>query len=222
MPPYFLILSLIIARVLKDYKLFMISILIATNNPHKQKKLKQIVKKYFRAKICRLPKIREVGESFQRVAEDKAKKYSKWFNGWAVATDAGARIPALKKWNTLRTHRFASGSDFKRMDFLLKMMKGKKNRTVYWDEALAVAYRGKLIFSTLASAMPARIQVSYNKTKYEPGHWLDSLCYFPKFKKNYFDLNKKQRHQVEDSWSILSKRFNQFFKKRLNLLSIEL
>ncbi len=84
-------------------------ILIASANPHKQKKLREIVKDFFKSVILDLPKIKETGQTFRETAENKAKKYSKWFKGWAVATDAGARIPGLKNWNSLRTQRFSQG-----------------------------------------------------------------------------------------------------------------
>lgn len=193
-------------------------ILIGTTNPHKQKRLKKITNGLFRPVILHLPKIREIGESFQSIAEYKAKKYSLWFHGWAIATDSGARIPALKDWNPLKIHRFSSGNDFQRMDRLIKMMKSKKNRTVHWDEALAVAYNGKIIFSTLASAVPAQLQKTYDKEKYEKGHWLDSLCAFPQFnKKNYFDLTPKQKTRVENSWGKLDKKFIKHFRKTRTL-----
>lgn len=189
-------------------------ILIGTTNLHKQKKLKKITHGIFNPVILHLPNIRETGQGFQSIAEHKAKKYSQWFHGWAIATDSGTRIPALKNWDPLKTQRFVKGNDFQRMDKLIKMMKYKKNRTVYWDEALAVAYNGKIIFSTLASAMPAQLQKTYDKKKYEKGHWLDSLCAFPQFnKKNYFDLTPKQKTKVENSWKKLEKEFIKYFKK---------
>lgn len=189
-------------------------ILIATGNPHKQKKLKEIVDGFFKPIVLDLPKIKEVGKTFQGIVENKAKKYSKWFNGWAVATDGGARIPALKNWNALRTQRFSKGDDFKRMDKLLELMKNKRNRMVYWDEALAVAYNGKLIFSTIVSAMPARLQKSYDRKKYKPGIWLCSLSSFSQFgNKNFFDLTPKQKLKTEDSWTKLRKEFNKFSVK---------
>jgi len=187
-------------------------ILIASGNSHKQKKLKVIVKRYFKPIILSLPKIQEQGHSFRQIAEDKAKKYSLWFDGWAVATDAGAIIPALKKWDALRTRRFVSGADKERINKLLQLMKGKKNRHIYWHEAVAVANKGKIIFSVLTTAMPAILEKRYNQDYYEAGHWLDSLCYFPKFKKNFFELNKKERLAVENSWTKIKTSFNRYFQ----------
>ena len=194
-------------------------ILIASSNIHKQKKLKKIVKDFFKPIVLTLPRIKETGQSLQKIAEYKAKKYSKWFNGWAIATDAGARIPALKKWNSLRTKRFIQGNDFKRMDVLLKTMKNKGDRMIFWDEALAVAYNGKTIFSTIVSGMPAQIQRFYDFKKYKKGHWLDSLCSFQQFNnKNFFDLTSRQKLETENSWAKLEKEFLKFFKKPENLI----
>lgn len=189
-------------------------ILVATNNPHKKKKLYEITNGFFKPVFLALPKISERGKSFKEVAEHKAKKYSLWFNGWAISTDGGARIPALKNWNALRTQRFIKGGDFARMDKLVNLMKNKKNRTVFWDEALAVAHKGKMVFSTVTSAMPAKLQKSYNHKIYEKGHWLDSLCFFPQFgNKNFFELTPAQRAKTEDSWTKLKKEFLKFFVK---------
>lgn len=191
-----------------------LKILIATNNPHKKKKLKEIVSDFFNPISSNLPKISEKGKNFKNIAEYKAKKYSLWFNGWAISTDGGARIPVLKNWNALKTQRFTKGNDFQRVDKLLKLMKNKKNRTVFWDEALAVADKGKIVFSIVASAMPAKLQKSYDIKKYEKGHWLDSLCCFPQFgNKNFFELTPKQKAKTEDSWAKLKKEFLKFFVK---------
>lgn len=188
------------------------AILIATSNLHKKRKLVEIVSGFFRPVFLDLPKIKERGKDFREIAENKAKKYSEIFGGWTVATDAGARIPALKNWNALKTQRFMRGDDFKRMDALLKMMKNKKNRDVFWDEAIAVANNGKLFFSAIASTIPAKLQKNYNPKKYEPGHWLDSLCSFPQFgNKNFFDLTLIQKLKAEDSWVKLKKEFTKFF-----------
>jgi len=53
-------------------------ILIATRNPHKQKKLAEIVSNYFVPEIRNdLEEAGEYGDNFLEIAENKAKNYSK-------------------------------------------------------------------------------------------------------------------------------------------------
>lgn len=53
-------------------------ILIATKNPHKQKKLAEIVSNYFMPEIRKdLKEVEEYGDNFLEIAENKAKDYSK-------------------------------------------------------------------------------------------------------------------------------------------------
>ena len=85
-------------------------ILIGSQNPHKQKKLSDMVSPYLKPVIdSSSPDFEEKGNGFKEIAEHKALNYARWFNGLAISTDGGAVIPALTKeeWEPLRTRRFA-------------------------------------------------------------------------------------------------------------------
>ena len=99
-------------------------------------------------------------------------------------------IPALgNKWNPLHTKRFAGelATDFERMDLLLKMMEDKqtdKERVMEWEEAIALSYKGELLFSYNVYVPYGILQKDYNPQLYEKGIWLCSLWYFPELQKN--------------------------------------
>lgn len=181
-------------------------ILLATNNPHKQEKLRWILDRYF--KQIDLPKtsldIEEEGDSFEEIAKKKALEASINYNGFSIATDGGMEIPALgNSWDALFTKRFVGKenvTDFDRMDALLELMKDKKDRRMRWEEAVAIAYKGRVVFSASAEGAKGVLQTHYDKSKYKNGIWLCSLWYFPTYKKNYFDLKPREMGFAEVSW----------------------
>lgn len=201
-------------------------ILVATSNSHKREKLSWIVSKYFKtinfledlkAKV----RIEENGKSFKENAEIKALAYSKYYDGYVIATDGGVLIPSLgKNWNPLRTKRFAGEdiSDFERIRLLLDFMKNKtgKDRITTWNEAIAVAKNGKVLFSSQAEGIEGVLQTTFDEKKYKPGIWICSIWYFPRFKKNFFDLSENEIKEVEISWSKLKSATNEFLDKQLN------
>lgn len=188
-------------------------ILIATSNFHKQKKLTEIVSGYYIARIEKdLKSIEEKGTTFIEIARNKAVDYSKKYNCLAISTDSGAVIPTLKLWEPIKTRRFGK-TDKERIEKLLFLMKGVKNRKVEWYEAMAMAKKGKLLFSTQAQAMNGEITRSFNPEFYQEGIWLCSVTSFPKFKnKNFFELTNNEREKTEDSWKKLKSAFVKFQK----------
>ncbi|MDP2860961.1 MAG: non-canonical purine NTP pyrophosphatase [bacterium] len=188
-------------------------ILIATGNKHKKEKLAWIVKDYFRRidypdSLGLNISVNENGNSFRENAEIKAKEYSLCYKGFVTATDGGVIIPVLgDNWNPLRTKRFAGENidDFERIRLLLELMKDKKgdDRIMTWNEALAIAKNGKILFSCQAEGVKGLLEENFNKKKYKPGIWVCSVWFFPQYKKNFFDLSDEEVKQVEISWKRL-------------------
>ena len=186
-------------------------ILIATKNPHKQKKLSEIVSNYFEPKIKNnLEEVEEHGNSFLKIAKNKAIDYSKKYNCLSISSDGGALFPTIPEWEPTKTKRFAN-TDKERIKKLIKMMEKKDDKTVEWHEAIAMAENGKLIFSAKAKAMDGIIDKKFNPNFYKKGIWLCSITSFPQFEnKNFFELNKEETEATENSWSKLKKKFNNF------------
>lgn len=201
-------------------------ILIATGNKHKKEKLTWIVNNHF-DKIDYLEdldfsiNIDENASTFEGNAQLKALTYSKKYDGFVIATDGGVSIPALESWNNLRTKRFAGEdiSDFQRIDILLEMMKDKKgkDRAMVWNEAIAIAKDGKVLFSTEVEGVKGLMETEFNPANYKEGIWVCSIWFFPQFQKNFFQLDKEELDQVENSWFLLKEASQDFLTSLRNL-----
>lgn len=196
-------------------------IIIATNNPHKGDKLSWIVDGFF-DEIVGLPEkieIEEDGNTFKENAEIKALYVAKKYNCFAVATDGGVLIPSLgNKWNELLTRRFVgkhNATDFERIDALLDLMKSKKGneRKIVWREAIALAYKNRIIFSVEVNGDWGLLQKDYKSKQYKKGIWVCTLWSYPQFGgKNFFDLNEEEKKYGERSWWILRTKTRKFLK----------
>ena len=185
------------------------SVTLATNNPHKKKMLSWIAEGYFdeiKEQDASID-VEETEDSFVGNAELKAIELSKRNSGYAIATDGGILIPSLgKNWNGLLTRRFLGKeniTDWDRIEGILDLMKDKKGeeRDMFWHEAIALAYDGKILFSQEVEGDHSRMQETYNKEQYKPGIWLCTLTYYPQFdNKNFFDLTEEERSYAEISW----------------------
>lgn len=198
-------------------------ILVATNNKHKRQKLTEIVDNYFSRIDCPEDiklnvEVDENGASFLANAGIKAREYSKYYEGYTICTDGGVLIPTLKdRWNPLYTKRFASenATDIDRINLLLDMMRDKQgeDRLMIWVEALAIGYRGKVIFKTQAKGVNGYLQTRFDPRQYREGIWVCSVWYFPQFQKNFFDLNEIETKKIEVHWDKLKNKTQNFIKK---------
>ena len=191
-------------------------ILIGTKNKFKREKLSWIVDDYFSLLLKdAIKEVEERGKNFLEIAQNKAIDYSRLYDCMAISTDGGAVIPSLSEneWEPIKTKRFGT-TDGQRIGKLLDIMRTKDDRTVQWFEALAIADKGELLFSTEERAMDGIIDKTFNPQYYQEGIWLCSITSFPQFGgRNYFELSDTEREQTEDSWSKLKLDFEQFVQK---------
>mgnify|MGYP000023836222 FL=1 len=197
-------------------------LILATTNPHKIVKLRQIFSQYFNDISPQSKKvdIEEDGKTFCENAEKKAIEVSKIYHCHAVATDGGVLIPALgNDWNSLLTKRFigqADATDFDRIEALLELMKDKKGteRAILWNEAIALANDGVLLFSVQVEGDQGEIQETYNPEQYQPGIWQCTVTRYPQFDgKNFFELNEEERKYSEISWTRLEAAVRDFMNR---------
>ena len=126
-------------------------------------------------------------------------------------------IPSLGDvWNGLHTKRFAGpeATDEDRIKLLLSMLEGKTGdqRKMVWNEAVAIARDGKIIFSLQVVGVEGIAQTNYDMEKYKLGIWVCSLWYFPQWQKNFFDLTEVETAKAEISWHRLKKAVNDYFE----------
>ncbi len=191
------------------------SIIIATKNPHKQKKLIEVIENYFIPLLLdeTIHEPEENGKDFLEIAEKKAIYYSLATKSIAISSDAGAVIPSVPEWDPLHTKRFAD-TDEQRIDKLLALMEGNTDRTIRWFEAMAIAKDGKIQFSALVEARRGKIATNFDKSRYQDGMWMSSITEFPQFaNKNFFELTPEERAKTENSWAKLKAKFAKFMAK---------
>ncbi len=198
-------------------------LILATSNPHKIKMLTWIFADHFDNIMSQDMSIdiEEDGDTFQENAEKKAIEVSRLYRCCAVATDGGVVIPSLgDKWNELFTKRFIGNSDatdFDRIEALLELMKDKNGdeRAIVWNEAIALADNGKLLYSTQVEGDRGMVQMTYNPSQYQEGIWQCSVTCYPQFgNKNFFELNKEERKYSEISWWRLRESMHQYLHAR--------
>ena len=109
-------------------------ILIGTHNKGKFKEIAYLLPKKFK-KISpislKIKSPKETGKSFVSNSKLKVKFFSRYVDYPVISDDSGLSIKALKNQPGIFSARLAKkhGSFFKAMRFILKKMKGKKNRT---------------------------------------------------------------------------------------------
>ncbi len=202
----------------------MAKVLLGTTNPSKKEKLSWLFDgldsfQLFSIEDINLDiNIEENGNNFEENAIIKALAYSSAFDGYAVASDGGVTIPALgNNWNGLLTHRFAgnAATEIDRLNLMVKMMEPyeKEDRTVLWNEAIAVAYKGELMFSFLQNGEKGYLQKEYDKDMIMPGFWLASLWLCPSFNKTYSELTEEERKHNDFTWSRVKEKFVALMQK---------
>lgn len=192
--------------------------LIGSANPHKQKKLSEIISGLCSPVILKTyPDVPEKGDSFQDIAEQKALAYARQYEMHAIASDGGAIIPALSsdEWEPLRTRRFGK-TDKERIERLLELMQDKEDRTVQWVEAIAIANPDNVLFSATARAMDGVLDAEFRPQFYRQGIWLCSITSFPQFGgRNFFELSSEEQAVTENSWEELCKKAQAFLESYL-------
>ncbi len=196
-------------------------ILIATNNPHKVKKITSMLVGLDNV-LIETPAlagldmdIDESGDTFESNAVLKAVEYSRRYDGLVIATDGGMNIPYLADWVAIRTKRFAGdrATDQDRIRQVLSRMHNKtgKERQMAWREAIAVAKNGRKLFSIEVPGAEGLMSTNYDPKKYRAGIWLCSIWEFPQFgNKNFFDLTEDEVAEVEISWLRLGKALSKY------------
>lgn len=195
-------------------------LVLATGNPHKIKKLTWIFSEYYDEIVPQDSSIDidEDGKTFRENAEKKAMEVSRLYKCPAAATDGGVLIPALgDNWNGLLTKRFIGrndATDTDRIEALIDMMKDKvgNDRAIVWNEAIALADNGRLLFSAQVEGDHGMVQTGYNPEQYQKGIWQCTVTCYPQFGgKNYFELNDEEREYSEISWHRLKQAVDEYF-----------
>lgn len=193
------------------------NLLIASKNKHKIEKLTTIFETRFN-QIKSLydfflsVEVEENGSTLIENAKIKAIELSNNFDGYVIATDGGAVIPALENiWNPLFTKRFAGDNktDPERITAMLELMKGKKDRRVWFIEAFVICKNGQVIFETEIQSPVAQMVEKWDG-RIRFGAYLLALWYLPNRQKMFFDLTQEEMIEEENTWRELGQKVSNF------------
>ena len=182
-------------------------ILIGTRNAYKKGEMIWFLGNNPKIKIYSLDelniylKVEEDQESLIANAKKKAKELSKLTDYYVLTSDGGVDIPALgKKWDRLKNQRTVgeNNSDLVKANILLNLMKDLKDeeRKVTYFLALALAKDGKVIWSKEDITDEGYITGKLINNNIPQYHWMGHIWYYPKHKKVFNQLNKKELEEI--------------------------
>jgi len=158
----------------------------------------------------------EDGDSHRLIAEEKAIAWSAAGAMLAIASDGGLIIPALgPAWESRHTRRFTGPDldDSQRVDRLLELMEpfNGTDRKASWAEALAVAYKGRLLASWELLGAVGEI-VRARQPGPVPEFWAFTVWSFPKYGKTYKELTQDELESLNDHWTRLGQLVRRFLQ----------
>lgn len=163
-------------------------------------------------------KVEENQPTLKKNAEKKAFEISKLTDWYVLASDGGVDIPGLgKKWDILRNQRIVGEdkTDLEKAEKLLSLMKNLKGerRKASYCLALALAKKGKLIWSTEQITDKGFIAEKLSDRKIPPYRWMGHLWYYPQYKKVFNQLSEKEKREVRKQGAELKISLRKTIKK---------
>ena len=186
-----------------------VPLLIGTSNPAKSIRLarcfsSEMFRFLFPENISAANVPEETADTHESIAAEKAKYWSSKASGFAVSSDGGLKIPILNhNWNSVFTRRFAglNATDQDRINTLLGLMSrySGDERSAYWEESVALGYKGVVFKQWAAKSGMGRIALEESLTKID-GFWAASIWVFPDIGKSYTELTENELRNIRDPW----------------------
>ena len=185
----------------------MVDILIGTKNDYKATEMAYFLGRFPQLKVHYWNelsiniKVEEDQSTLKKNAEKKAKAISNLTAWYVLASDGGIDIPGLgQKWDILRNQRIVgeNKTDLEKANNLLRLMEGLKGETrkVSYHLALALALKGKIIWSTEQISDRGYIIEKLPDQKIPPYRWVGHIWYHPQYGKVFNQLTEKQKEGV--------------------------
>ena len=187
-------------------------ILIGTHNKGKFREISYLISKKYK-KISpislKIKSPKETGKSFISNAKLKANFFSKFVNYPVISDDSGLCIKALNNKPGIYSARLAKklGSFYKAMQFILKKLKGKKDRKATFVCCLALkSKKGKVI--TVEGKLDGRISYKILGRK---GFGYDPIFIPLNYKKTFGQMMKSKKIELDHRF-IAFKKLKKKFK----------
>lgn len=173
-------------------------LIIATNNKHKLKELREVLHPYFESILS----LEEAGiqhetvedaATFEGNALKKARKIACISGCAALADDSGLSVKALNGEPGVYSARYAGEpcNDRKNLELVLEKMEGIKDRTACFVCVLALV--------TPSGELTARGEVAGELTyapQGEGGFGYDPIFYIPQYKCTFAQMTQEQKNQL--------------------------
>ena len=173
-------------------------LIIATNNKHKLKELREVLHPYFESIIS----LEEAGiqhetvedaATFEGNALKKAREIACISGCAALADDSGLSVKALNGEPGVYSARYAGEpcNDRKNLELVLEKMEGIKDRTACFVCVLALV--------TPSGELTARGEVAGELTyapQGEGGFGYDPIFYIPQYKCTFAQMTQEQKNQL--------------------------
>lgn len=173
-------------------------LIIATNNKHKLKELREVLHPYFESILS----LEEAGiqhetvedaATFEGNALKKAREIACISGCAALADDSGLSVKALNGEPGVYSARYAGEpcNDRKNLELVLEKMKGIKDRTACFVCVLALV--------TPSGELTARGEVAGELTyapQGEGGFGYDPIFYIPQYKCTFAQMTQEQKNQL--------------------------
>ena len=189
-------------------------ILIGTHNKGKYKEISYLISKKFRKISPNKLKIKspkETGKTFASNSKLKALYFSKYVKHPVISDDSGLCIKSLNNRPGIFSARLAKrkGSFFKAMEYLLKKMKRKKNRSAFFICSLSYKIpKGKII--TVEGKIMGKIS---NKILGNKGFGYDSIFIPESHSITFGQMAKRKKINLDHRYLAFKK-----LKKKIKIL----
>ncbi len=165
-------------------------------------------------------KIEEDRSTLKKNAEKKAVEISKLTDWYVLASDGGVDIPGLgKKWDILRNQRIVGEdkTDVEKAEKLFYLMKGLKGegRKASYRLALALAQKGKLIWSIEQISDNGFISEKLCDKEIPSYRWMGHLWYYPQYNDVFNKLNEENKEGVRKQGTEIKKELRKAIKEIL-------
>ena len=184
-------------------------ILIGTHNKGKFKEIAYLISKKYKKNspfLHKIPSPKETSKTFSGNSKLKANFFSKFVNYPVISDDSGLCIKSLKNKPGIYSARLAKkkGSFFKAMNYILKKMKNKKNRSAFFICSLSYKIpKGKII--TVEGKIMGKIS---NKILGNKGFGYDSIFIPDSHRITFGQMSKRKKINLDHRYLAFKKLKN--------------
>ena len=190
---------------------------IATNNPKKLREIDAILKQIGASAVTmREAGINtdpeETGTTFEENAFIKAQAACAASNKPAIADDSGLEVDALNKAPGIYSARYCEGTDSDRVDFLLRNMQGKSDRSARFVSAVCCVFPSGEHLTVRGECEGVIIDAPRG----ENGFGYDPVFYVPEYRQTFAEISPDIKNKISHRAHALEKLATELKKREKN------